>query len=111
MDFRDVTAVLFGAAVDIRSVSLSEGRVELTVMAAAARRAIVFGEVGMLRCRMAASSTHRALLDSVGLEKLGAGEVWRLYAQASDGAELELSCNVIFCDGQEVGGIGRSWRH
>jgi hypothetical protein len=111
VDFREVSALLHGAAVDIRAVSLSESSVTLIVAAADSERLIVFGGVDLLRCRMAASSAHTGLLETVGLEKLGAGEVWRLYAQTAEGAELELSARTIVCDGVEVTGVGRSYRH
>ena len=96
---------------DIREVSLSASRVELRVAAGSAERVLVFGGVDTMRCKMGASSAHAGSLETVGLEKLGAGEVWRLYAQTAEGAELELSCGAIHCDGVEVTGVGRSYRH
>lgn len=111
MDFREVTALLHGAVVDIREVSLPESLVELRVASASAERVVVFSEVSTMRCKMTPSSARAGSLNTVGLEKLGAGEVWRLYAQTAEGAELELSCRAIICDGVEVTGIGRSYRH
>lgn len=96
---------------DIREVSLSERLVGLRVASASGDRIVVFSGVSTVRCKMAASSAHIDSLETVGLEKLGAGEVWRLYAQTGEGAELELSCRAIHCDGVEVTGIGRSYHH
>lgn len=111
LDFRELSALLHGAAAEISAVSLSESTVTLRVNAGGSERLVVFGEVDTLRCRMAASPAHTGVLETVGLEKLGAGEVWRLYAQTAEGAELELSARTIVCDGAEVTGVGRSYRH
>ncbi len=57
----------------------------------------------------AASQGSVALL-IVGLERLAPGEPWRLYVKTSNGNELELACRAIVSDGDDVSGIGRSYR-
>ncbi|MBA3645563.1 MAG: hypothetical protein H0W63_05240 [Gemmatimonadaceae bacterium] len=94
-------------------MSFSEGRLAIRVErgGAAAAPDLVFHQVEIMRWKPAKNPAPPSPLDTVGLEKLGAGEVWRLYAQTVAGAEIEISCRTIVCDGAEVTGIGRSYRH
>jgi len=113
MDFREITALLHTSLVELEKVLLSARSVELTVSPAdgGSRRTITFSDVMIMKWNPAPATNSISAVRTVGLEKLGAGEPWRLYAQTSDGSELELTCRAILCDGVEITGIGRSYRH
>jgi hypothetical protein len=113
MEFREVTAILHGATVVVRALDFSGARLVVDIQGREETRAHEheFQDVELLRWKTMKNAGPTAALETVGLEKLGAGEVWRLYAQTTIGAELELSCRRIECDGAEVTGIGRSYRH
>lgn len=115
MDFREVAAALQGADVETHSIELGGGRVRL-VTAARSRReraacTVVFDRVTSLKWVGTSERASVLTLSTVGLERLGPGEPWRLYVRTLEGAELELSANAVSCDGEEVTGIGRSYRH
>ena len=112
MDFREVTEIVLGGLIEFREVSFPSASAELVVSGRnGGTRTISFREIELLKWKGARGNAAPSAIDTVGLEKLGAGEAWRFYAQTKDGAELELSCRSIFCDGAEIGGVGRSYRH
>ena len=113
MDFREVSAFLYRSNVEFKDVSFGRRSVEMKASApdGCSSHTISFRDVTILKWQSARQASGSGELVTVGLEKLGAGEVWRLYAQTAGHAELELSCRAIYCDGAEVTGIGRSYRH
>ncbi|MDQ6719005.1 MAG: hypothetical protein M3Z17_11760 [Gemmatimonadota bacterium] len=111
MDFRDVAAALQGASISEHRIDLKLNSVELVVPASPRALAIVFEDLLSLKWSNTSATPTVLTLSTVGLEKLGPGEPWRLYIRTSDGAELELSCRDVSCDGAAVTGVGRSYRH
>ncbi len=111
MDFREVAAALQGASVSEHRIDLRSNCVELVVPATPRARSVVFASLLSLKWSNTSGIPTVLTLSTVGLEKLGAGEPWRLYIRTSDGAELELSCREVSCDGAAVTGVGRSYRH
>lgn len=116
MDFREVAAALHGADVETHSIDLAGISVRLVTAADSRReravRTVVFDRVTSLKWSSSAERASSVItLSTVGLERLGADEPWRLYIRTPDGAELELSALSVSCDGEEVTGVGRSYRH
>ena len=111
MDFREVAAALQGASVSAHRIDLRSNSVELVVPAGPATHTVVFENLLALKWSNTPATPTVLTLSTVGLEKLGPGEPWRLYIRTSDGAELELSCRDVSCDGTAVTGVGRSYRH
>jgi hypothetical protein len=111
MDFREVAAALYAASIGEHTIDLRSSCVRLVVPAGHLTRIVVFENLISLKWSNASALPTVLTLATVGLERLGAGEPWRLYIRTSEGAELELSCGAIFTDGVEVTGIGRSYRH
>ena len=112
MDFRDVTALLLGAEVEVESLKLAAGSVRMSVRSEGNEATTIsFDGVTKMTWKAPGPRAESQTVAVTGLEKLGTGEVWRLYVQATSGAELELSCRAIDCEGREVTGLGRSYRH
>jgi hypothetical protein len=113
MDFRDITDRLVGATIDSHSVDLANGIVELASpsISGGAPQQVKFEGVAILKWTSSTNPCGRLSISVIGLEKLGPGEPWRLYIRTSDGGELELTCRSVRGDGEEVTGIGRSYRH
>lgn len=111
MDFREVAAALQGANISEHRIDLRSNCVELVVPASPLARTVVFESLLSLKWSNTSAGTTVFTLSTIGLEKLGPGEPWRLYIRTSDGAELELSCRDVSCDGTAVTGVGRSYRH
>lgn len=114
IDFRAVSAILFRARIDDVSLALQAGRLRLVIRPAGAEPArpvaLVFDGVSDFRWRSGTTDVTDPLeLSVVGLERLAADDVWRLYAVPVPGAVLELSCRAVSCDGREVSGVGRSF--
>jgi hypothetical protein len=108
MDFREVTAVLHGSILQSHSIDLANSRVELAPKDAPSVR---FESLTILKWSGTGSPTSAMRVAVVGLERLGAGEPWRLYLKSENTGELELTCARVLCEGAEVTGIGRSYRH
>jgi hypothetical protein len=115
MDFREVTAALQGAILQSHSVDLALGRVELVPSPAEGPSApalpVVFENVTLLKWDGLPGRVMAIRVFSIGLERLGAGEPWRLYLHCENAGELELTCERVVCGGSEVTGVGRSYRH
>ena len=111
MDFREVAAALHGAQLNEHRIDLQARRAELILPGTPRPRTIAFK--GILALKWSSTSATPAVLTpaTVGLEKLGPGEPWRLYIRTPDGAELELSCREVSFDGAAVTGVGRSYRN
>lgn len=107
MEFREVAAALQGATLETHSMDLGRSQVQLAVPS----HTVIFD--GIISMKWVSSQAGPAVLtlSTVGLERLGPGEPWRLYIRTPDGTELELSCRAVSCDGEEVTGVGRSYRH
>ena len=115
MEFRDVTALLYGSELASHTIDLSSGRVALLPAGektpVALNRSIAFERVRMLKWTGHTDAGAGMRISIVGLERLGAGEPWRLFLQLDGSAELELTCDSVFCRGEEVTGVGRSYRN
>lgn len=111
MDFREVAAALQGASIREHRIDLRSNCAELVIPSAPEPRRIVFENLLALKWNNTSAVPSVLTLSTVGLEKLGPGEPWRLYIRTSEGAELELSCRDVSCDGTAVTGVGRSYRH
>jgi len=108
MDYREVTAVLHGSTLKSHSIDLANGRVEL---APDGLPSIVFETVTILKWSGSASAATGMRVSVIGLERLGSGEPWGLYLKGENSGERELTCARVICDGAEVTGVGRSYRH
>jgi hypothetical protein len=113
MDFRDVVAALHGSTIEKHTIDFARNRVEIIPSREAHSEPapISFESVVLLKWSGADPASARIRVGIVGLEKLGPGEPWRLYLKTADGAELELSCARVTSGGEEITGIGRSYRH
>lgn len=117
VDFRDLCRSLHGARVEASALELGAGRLALAVEGGSddpsAVVELVFDRVTLLRWqREPADPAKTMLLSTVGLERLAADDVWRLYlgVDGGRGGVLELSCRRITAGGAEVTGVGRSFR-
>ena len=110
MEFREAASLLQGASAEAHSIDLGSGFVEL-VLAKPARHTLRFEKISHLKWTGPDSRSASLDFSVVGLEKLGPSESWRLYARTPEGAELELTCASVSCDGMEVTGVGRAYRH
>lgn len=115
MDFRELAELLHGARIDAQSIDLGGNRVELVISRGTAPNgeltSVTFERVAALKWSGASAASPSMTLSVVGLEKLAPGEPWRLYVSTAQGAELELTCGTVSCNGLEVTGVGRSYRH
>jgi hypothetical protein len=107
--------MLHRAQVERHTLDLKEKRLELTITPAdrdgAAQATLVFDGITQFRWQSdSAAPYERMELSIVGLERLAAGDVWRLYLHPCRSATLELSCTRITCNGAEVLGIGRHYQ-
>ena len=114
-DFRAVCRALHRSHVERHALDLEGKRLELAVLAATHEPAepvtLVFEGITQFRWQSdSAAPYERMELTTVGLERLAAGDVWRLYLNPSQSATLELSCRRITCDGVEVHGVGRHYQ-
>ena len=107
--------MLHGSVLESHSIDLTRSRVELAPSAPAAgsvvRRTVVFEEVSLLKWTGTSFGSAALRVSVIGLERLGPGEPWRVYLRNGDFGELELTCARVMCGGDEVTGIGRSYRH
>lgn len=113
MDFRDVVATLHGSVIEKHTIDFARKRVELMPSSEGTSNSqpISFENVALLKWSGSGSSSATIRIAVIGLEKLGQGEPWRLYLKTADGAELELTCGRVTSGGEEITGIGRSYRH
>jgi hypothetical protein len=113
MDFRDIVAALHGSTFERHTIDLAQNRVEIIPSREAEGESapIAFENVVLLKWSGAESTSAKIRIGVIGLEKLGQGEPWRLYLKTFDGAEIELTCGRVTSGGEEVTGIGRSYRH
>ena len=114
-DFRAVCRMLHCSQVERHALDLKTKRLELTITPADRARAapdtLVFDGITQFRWQSdSAAPYERMELSIVGLERLAAGDVWRLYLHPCRSATLELSCTSITCNGAEVLGVGRHYQ-
>jgi hypothetical protein len=115
VDFRTVCLALHGARIERHALDARAKRLELTIAPAVRsgedQLALVFEGVTQFRWQCDSPAPFDQMdLPIVGLERLAAGDVWRLYLNPCQSATLELSCSRITCDGAEVEGVGRHYR-
>lgn len=114
IDFRTVCGVLHESHIEQHDLDVTTRRLELAIVRRdqerAARVSLVFEGVTQFRWQSDSPAPHKRMeLPIVGLERLAAADVWRLYLNPAPGTTLELSCSRITCDGAEVQGVGRSY--
>ena len=114
-DFRTVCGMLHRSEVERHALDLKAKRLELAMLPAAGdhsgRATLIFDGITQFRWHAdSAAPYERMELSIVGLERLAAGDVWRLYLHPCRSATLELSCTRITCDGAEVTGVGRQYQ-
>jgi hypothetical protein len=114
IDFRTVCRTLHGSRIEGHSLDVTTRLLELAIARTDDGRVRQVGLVfeGVTQFRWQCDSPvppQRMELPVVGLERLAADDVWRLYLNSSPGTTLELSCRRITCDGAEVQGVGRSY--
>jgi hypothetical protein len=114
IDFRSVCRTLHGSRIERHALDLTTKRLELAIVRPdhdhAERVSLVFEGVTQFRWQCDSPAPYERMeLPIVGLERLAAGDVWRLYLNPGPAATLELSCSRITCDGAEVQGVGRSY--
>lgn len=113
-DFRAVCRTLFRSQVLHHALDLKAKRLELVIVPAdhetSEPRKFVFEGITQFRWQSDSPVPYdRMELSIVGLERLAADDVWRLYASPGHSGTLELSCAGITCDGSEVHGVGRHY--
>ena len=114
IDFRAVCRVLYGSRIEGHALDVTTKRLELAIVRTehdgAARVSLVFEGVTQFRWQCDSPAPYERMdLPIVGLERLAADDVWRLYLNPRPAVTLELSCARIICDGAEVQGVGRSY--
>lgn len=114
IDFRAVCRTLYGSRIDRHALDVTTKRLELTIARTddghARSVCLIFEGVTQFRWQCdSPAPDERMELPVVGLERLAAGDVWRLYLNPAPATTLELSCSRITCDGVEVQGVGRSY--
>ncbi|HJP56549.1 MAG TPA: hypothetical protein VJ847_05910 [Gemmatimonadales bacterium] len=114
IDFRTVPAMLHRARVETASLDLASASFRLVARppdSGTAPVTLVLSGVSEFRWHAGAAARGDPLsLSVVGLERLAADDVWRLYAVPGPSAVLELSCEAIRLNGDPVTGVGRSFR-
>ena len=113
-DFRAVCRTLFRSQVLHHALDLKAKRLELVIVPRAhdqsARVELHFEGITQFRWQCDSSAPYdRMELSIVGLERLAADDVWRLYANPGQSGTLELSCASITCDDIKVHGVGRHY--
>ena len=114
-DFRTVCRTLHRSQVERHALDLKAKRLELTIMPTDGDRddstTLVFDGITQFRWQTDSPTPYEQMeLSIVGLERLAAGDVWRLYLHPCRSATLELSCIRITCNGAEVLGVGRQYQ-
>ena len=114
IDFRAVTRLLHHSRIERDVLDVTGRRLELAIArsdgASTRRASLVFEGITQFRWQGDSPAPSQPMeLPVVGLERLAADDVWRLYIVPAPGATVELSCARITCDGAEVQGIGRSY--
>ena len=114
IDFRAVCRLLHHARIERQVLDVTGRRLELAITRSdgdgTGRASLVFEGITQFRWQGDSPAPSQPLeLPVVGLERLAADDVWRLYIAPAPGATVELSCARITCDGAEVQGIGRSY--
>jgi hypothetical protein len=106
-DFRTVCRMLHCSQIERHALDLKTKRLELTITTPAT---LVFDGITQFRWQAdSAAPFDRMEVSVVGLERLAADDVWRLYLHPCRSATLELSCIRITCNGAEVRGVGRQY--
>lgn len=114
IDFRAVCGLLYRSRIDRHSLDVTTKRLELAVLspkeAGTEPVRLVFEGVTQFRWQCDSPAPDQPMeLPVVGLERLAASDVWRLYLNPAPATTLELSCGRITCGGAEVQGVGRSY--
>jgi hypothetical protein len=115
VDFRSVCQRLYGSHVERHALDLRAKRLELAIVLAGRDRterlALVFEGITQFRWQCDSPAQYDLMeLSIVGLERLAADDVWRLYLNPCYSATLELSCTRITCGGAQVQGVGRHYQ-
>lgn len=114
-DFRTLCRMLYCSQVERHALDLKAKRLELAIMPTDRDRTglamLIFDGITQFRWQCDSATPYDQMeLSIVGLERLAAGDVWRLYLHPCRSATLELSCTRITCDGAEVLGVGRHYQ-
>ena len=114
IEFRTVPALLHRARVAAASLDVESASFRLITHAPDGTRPAVelaLSGVSEFHWHAGAAAPGDPLeLAVVGLERLAADDVWRLYLVPGPAAVLELSCRAVRCNGADVTGVGRSFR-
>jgi hypothetical protein len=115
IDFRIVCQQLYGSHVERHALDLRAKRLELAIVRRGPdpteRLALVFEGITQFRWQCDSPAPYDLMeLSIVGLERLAADDVWRLYLNPCYSATLELSCTHITCGGAQVQGVGRHYQ-
>ena len=113
IDFRAVCRTLYGSHVERHALDVTTKRLELSLVrpdGSEEKLRLSFEGVTQFRWQCDSPAPYKRMeLPVVGLERLAADDVWRLYLNPGGAATLELSCARITCNGAEVQGVGRSY--